>query len=128
MRKRSLLAPYADFMLLRVLPDAPEFQAFRLEYSSRLIRFLPDGRDVYEHATILAKDRRMYEAKEHLRLALMRHPGIANGYAVKLLNTSDLSLMPLVQMALAFDLERNPPQGINLERLLPKPRPDVKQE
>ena len=128
MRKRSLLAPYLDFMLLRVLPDTPEFQAFRLEYSSRLIRFLPDAKDVYEHATILAKAGRMAEAKHHLRLALLRHPGRANGYAVKLLRSNDPALISLVQMALSFDLERNPPQGLNLKQLLPKPQPGAGQE
>jgi len=117
MRKHSLLAPYLDFMLLRVLPDEPEFQEFKLASSSRVIRFLPDGRDVYTHATLLAKSGQMDVARRQLEFALARHPGMANGYAIKLLQARDPLTIPLMEMALAFDLQRNPPKGIDLKRI-----------
>lgn len=118
MRRRGLLTPYLDHVLVRILPDSPQFLHDKLVLNTRVIRFLPDRQDVYQHAALLAHNGHMEEARVQLRRALARHPEEANRFAVKLLRSQSTATMPLVMMALQFDLKRRPVAGLKVRNPL----------
>lgn len=103
MRKHSLLAPYLDFVVLRLLPDTDKFAADKLTISTAVTRFMPGEREVYGQATLLAMAGRMQEARRQLKLAMIRYPGYANRYAVQLLMKPDPRTLPLLMQALRDD-------------------------
>lgn len=115
LRGKGLMTPYLDLVLVRILPDAPELVRDKLALHTRVVRFIPDRREAYHQATLLALNGRKDEAMTQLRYALARHPDAANAYAVRLLRKADPATMPLLSEALRFDLARRPVSGLRVE-------------
>jgi O-antigen ligase len=111
LRRSGLMAPYLDHVLVRIMPDTEQFIRDKLVLNTQVIRFIPDGRDVYQQAALLARNGRIEEAKAQLRLALVRHPKGANQFAIRMLRINTPEVLPLLEMALAFDLKRHPVPG-----------------
>jgi O-antigen ligase len=108
LRKRGLWAPYLDHLLVRILPNSPQFVQDKLALNTRVSNFFPDRREVYNQATLLALNDRSEEAMAQLRRALARHPDEANRYAVRLLGEQTPATMPLLMAAFNFDIKRRP--------------------
>jgi O-antigen ligase len=99
-RNQSLLAPYIDFVVLRMLPNVPELLSHKLAISTQVIKFIPGDKEVYQHATLLALSNQLPAAQQQLKYALIRYPTYANEYAVQLLRQGDARTMPLIASVL----------------------------
>ena len=96
MRHKSLLTPYIDLVVVRALPDTPQFIADKLTINGQVMRFRPGDAETYNHATLLAFSGRPAEAQKQLQRAIVRHPGYVDIYGMQLLKPSHPETLPLV--------------------------------
>jgi len=106
-QKKSLLTPYVDFMLLRILPNKPALLEVKLAIAERVIHFMQDEREVYGYVTLLALDGQEKDAQQLLRKALIRYPQYADTYAMQLFKMGDMRTLPLVVLLIRHTQQKN---------------------
>jgi len=99
-RRSSILAPYADRMMLQLLPNTPELNAQLASVNGKNIRSLPHAREVYRQALLLALDGKKDAAMRQLRLAMIRHPEGLHQFSITLANAISRQTMPLLVMVI----------------------------
>lgn len=105
MRRKSLMAPYIDFVMSRALPNRREFLEDKLAINGQVIRFLQGEQEVYSQAALLALAGRQQEARLQLQRAMIRHPGWAPRFHRQLLEQmlkGEIAQFPLVMAVQEF--------------------------
>lgn len=108
LRGQTLLAPYLDRVIARVLPITPETLADKAALVDLLVRQLPDQQEVYTQAMLQAIIGHDAAARQQLRRALIRYPGGANKFAVQLVRAGRKETLPLLLMLLKHNLTQQP--------------------
>lgn len=96
MRRKTLLTPYIDLIVARVLPDTPQFINDKRIINQQVMHYRPGDAETYNQAKLLALSGKHPEAQQQLRRAMIRHPGYADRFATQLLKPSNAATLPLV--------------------------------
>lgn len=96
-RRKSLLAPYADQELARLLPsNDPQLSAGLLAINEQVVRFMPESGAVYRQALLLALSGEKDQALRQLQLAIIRHPQGLYDFSMRLTRMIGPQTMPLL--------------------------------
>lgn len=101
MRPQTVLTPYVDNLLIRLLPNLPELREDKLIINEKVTRFWPGMAETYTHATLLALNYRPQEAVEMMKKAIKQFPQFQERFRPVLLQQiyrGDEELRPLLLM------------------------------
>lgn len=101
MRPQTVLTPYVDNLLIRLLPNLPELREDKLIINEKVTRFWPGMAETYTHATLLALNYRPQEAVEMMKKAIKQFPQFQERFRPVLLQQiyrGDQELRPLLLM------------------------------
>lgn len=105
MRRKSLLTPMIDLVILRTLPDSDIFIADKLNISEVVTSYRPGEIEIYNHALALALNGHATAAAVQLRRAIVRHPDYTNRFGIQWLRLKHPKARPLVEMVVRHNLE-----------------------
>lgn len=101
MRTQTVLTPYVDNLLIRLLPNLPELREDKLIINDKVVRFWPGMAETYTQASLLALNQRPQEAVEMMKKAIKQFPQFQQRFRPALLqqiHNGDQELVPLLLM------------------------------
>lgn len=105
MRRKTLLAPLVDLVIVRALPNTPELLNDKLVVNRHVMLYQPREPETYNYATLLAMSNQPQAAQRQLQLSLIRYDRYADKYAMALLKEGRPETMPLVVTILRHNRE-----------------------
>jgi O-antigen ligase len=101
LRQSSPLTPFADNIIIRILPNHPQLLADKLTINNKVVRFWPGKSETFTHASLLVMNNQKDAGVEMMQRAMKQFPHYPKRY-LPVLTTEMLkgrtALVPLVFM------------------------------